>query len=174
MTVFLLSFNISACIYVRRLITAFHRDESCLPKWAKTARAVIDRLEPPEKKFFLDDVYTDTNKESEQEKWFFTSELFTQENPLRLEQTANGFDMRDELEIKRQKKIIAEMDSINEQKDDELSESMDKLTESILIEENQDDYGDGDLEAAISTAAKDFEKMRQTIEENFQSGEPSY
>lgn len=113
MAIFLLAFNISACIYVRRLITAFHRDQNDLPKWAKAARAAIQKLESSHKQYFLDDLIMDTVG-GIVEKSFLESSLFKQGNGLGLRITERGYDLRDALELKHQKRKEASLESVIE------------------------------------------------------------
>jgi hypothetical protein len=104
MAIILLAFNISTCFYVRRLIKAFHHDQNCLPTWAKVSRTAIGKLEGSFKELFLDDLLTDDPVMSLLESKFFGSSLFKHEDSMRLQITERGFDMRDDMELKKMTK----------------------------------------------------------------------
>lgn len=104
----LLIFNISSSMYVKRLITKFHKNPNDLPAWARIAREAIEKLDGSVKELLPDLV---DNRVAEEEAAiqnkvdlaFLNSELFAGFKNMRLDITERGFDMRDEFELKRDK-----------------------------------------------------------------------
>ncbi len=170
MAVFLLAFNISACIYVRGLIKSFHRDQNCLPKWAKVTREAIEKLDGAKKQFFLDEIFDDT-VESPLEKSFFSSSLFDREDMLRLKVTEKGFDMRDEMELRNQARKSksqtkpqekANMDSLREEDVHEIVE--------MALEDKKIDAAD-DMYTSVSTLKQRFEEYIESVQKKKQESE---
>lgn len=136
----LLSFNIISSIYVKVLIARFHKNQNDLPEWARVAREAIEKLDGSLNELFQDSGDNQVEQEEEViqnrvDQAFLDSDIFHGYKSMRLEFTEQGFDMRDDFELKKANKSKADEDVM-----DPLMEMVEVKREEKTSEEFADDF----------------------------------